>query len=248
MKINYLMFALVFLILFSNLSQACDPYESTRKCQVSYLYLYEKDPVTWDIISNGSWGKMKYKSSGEEFEFVFNGHNLTPKQNYTLIYYPDPWPGNGLICLGVSTVNQDGNIYIAESLDTDNLPAEYDINEGAKIWLVLSSDVDCENSKMIGWNPNEYLFEHNLIHFLKTQIDASQEKCSIKTKEVETTDEESEENEYIIDIKELSLIISKVSIFLDKFLDKLIERFPIIEKILQQILFWIYYKIATIEP
>ncbi len=101
---------------------------------------------------------------------------------------------------------------------------------------------------MIGWNPNEYLFEHNLIHFLKTQIDASQEKCSIKTKEVETTDEESEENEYIIDIKELSLIISKVSIFLDKFLDKLIERFPIIEKILQQILFWIYYKIATIEP
>ena len=37
--------------------------------------------------------------------------------------------------------------------------------EGAKIWLVLSSDVDCDMAYMIGWNPTEYLFEYDLINF-----------------------------------------------------------------------------------
>jgi len=184
MKKYYMILFSVFLVLISNLTQACGPNESAGNSKVSYLYLYEKDPVTWDIIQNGSWGKMKYQSSGEEFEFVFNGHNLTMMENYTLIYYPDPWPGDGLICLGKGTVNEEGNIHIAESVDTGNLPAEYDINEGAKIWLVLSSDVDCENSKMIVWNPTEYLFEHNLIQFLKTETEKSSKKCNEKSKEI----------------------------------------------------------------
>ena len=138
--------------------------------------------MTWDIISNASWGKMEYISSGEDFKFVFNGYNLTSGQDYTLIYYPDPWPGEGLICLGNSTANKEGDIHIAESVDTGDLPSEGDENEGAKIWLVLSSDVDCENSKMIGWNPTEYLFEHNLIYFSRIPAKVSSEKCDKEEK------------------------------------------------------------------
>ena len=70
------------------------------KSNTAHLYLYEKDPATWEIVDGGAWGKMKYNLSGPEFEYVFNGHGLEAGEDYTLIYYPDPWPGGGLICLG----------------------------------------------------------------------------------------------------------------------------------------------------
>jgi len=137
------------------------------KSNIAHLYLYEKDPSTWEIVEDGAWGKMKYNLAGSTFDFVFNGHGLEPGYEYTLIYYPDPWPGNGLICLGDGTTNGDGNVHIMGSVDTGDLPAISDENypDGAKIWLVLSSDVDCKNQYMIGWHPTEYLFEHNLIAF-----------------------------------------------------------------------------------
>jgi len=128
------------------------------KSNIAHLYLYEKDPNDWSIVDGGAWGKMKYNLSGDEFDFVFNGHGLEPGLEYTLIYYPDPWPGAGLICLGSGTVNEEGDIHIAESEDTGSL-------EDAKIWLVLSDDVDCENAEMTGWTPEEYLFEDDVITF-----------------------------------------------------------------------------------
>jgi len=135
------------------------------RSNVAFLYLYEKDPSTWDIVKDGAWGKMKYNLKGEKFEFLFNGHDLEEGLEYTLIYYPDPWPGKGLICLGTETVNEEGNIHIMGSVYTGDLPMEADQNDGAKIWLVLSDDVDCENQVMIGWNPTEYLFEAELITY-----------------------------------------------------------------------------------
>lgn len=108
---------------------------------------------------------MKYNLSGSTFDFKFNGHKLEPGTEFTMIYYPDPWPGEGLICLGSGIANKKGNIKIKGSVDTGNLPAAHDENEGAKIWLVLSVDVDCETATMTGWNPTEYLFEFDLITF-----------------------------------------------------------------------------------
>jgi len=135
------------------------------KSNIGHLYLNEKDPETWEIAEDGAWGKMKYNLAGPEFQFVFNGHDLEPGMEFALIYYPDPWPGDGLICLGTGTADEDGNVHIMGSADTGDLPAEDDDNSGAKIWLVLSDDVDCENQQMVGWSPTEYLFEHNLITF-----------------------------------------------------------------------------------
>ena len=131
---------------------------------VGHLYLYEKDPGTWEIVDGGAWGKMKYNLSGSTFDFNFNGHGLEPGYSYTLIYYPDPWPGTDLICLGDGIANGGGNVHIMGSVDTGDLPAEGDDNDGAKIWLVLSDDVNC-GVQMTGWNPTEYLFEFDLITF-----------------------------------------------------------------------------------
>jgi len=111
----------------------------------AHLYLYEKsgDP-DWEIVEGGAWGKMTYDLSGKEFNFVFNGHSLKPEVDYTLIYYPDPWPGKGLICLGSGFSDEYGDIHIQNSKITGDLPADTDNNYseyGAKIWLVLSDDV-----------------------------------------------------------------------------------------------------------
>jgi len=138
---------------------------------VAHLYLREKNPADWDaIVEGGAWGKMKYNLSGSEFEFVFNGHGLDAGVEYTLIYYPDPWPGTGLICLGRGTANEGGNVHIRAPVDTGDLPIDADENDAAKIWLVLSGDVDCDDQNMTGWNPTEYLFEYDLITYDDTDV------------------------------------------------------------------------------
>jgi len=168
------------------------PSGPAGKSKTGHLYLYEKiEPAQpypagtpWEIVEDGAWGKMRYPLQGPTFKFAFNGHDLTPEMDYTLIYYPDPWPGTGLICLGSDTSDEEGDVHIMGSPNTGSLPIEADLNspnnsghgdcianstciQGAKIWLVLSSDVDCGANAMIGWNPKEYLFEDVGIFYTK---------------------------------------------------------------------------------
>jgi len=138
----------------------------------AHLYLFQKDPSKeYSIVKDGAWGKMTYDQSGDEFNYVFNGHQLVAGTKYTLIYYPDSWPGDGLKCLGDGTSDDYGNVHIQNSLAMEPLPAEWDDNfkltpPGAKIWLVNSDDVECRtSSKMNGWHPTQYLFEDKLITF-----------------------------------------------------------------------------------
>jgi len=139
------------------------------KSNIGHLYLYEKDPTSWEIVEEPSWGKMKYNLSGDELKFVFNGHELEGEvgQSYSLIYYPDPWPGEGLIILGEGTVNEEGNVHIMGSIDTGDLPIPGDENDGAKIWLVLSEDLP-EGTTPWDWAPESYLFEYDLLTFSDT--------------------------------------------------------------------------------
>ena len=150
--------------------QLCDEFcfDVTVKACTLTLNLYEKDTSDWSVVDDGAEGKLIYNPCGYEFNFDFNGDGLEASTGYTLIYYPDPWPGNSLICLGNGTTDGSGNVSFAGSVDTGtDLPAAWDAPEypgGAKIWLVLSDDVDCGN-KMVGWNPEEYLFEGEVITF-----------------------------------------------------------------------------------
>ena len=121
----------------------------THPGKASQLYLYEKDPVTWEIVEDGAWGKMTFDGDS----FVFNGHGLDANVEYTLIRYTDSWPGYPVVCLANGETNKGGNIHMSGVM----------LEGGPKIWLVLSSDVDCNTQKMTGWNPSKYLFEYNVI-------------------------------------------------------------------------------------
>jgi hypothetical protein len=158
-------------------------YGQRGNSNVAHIYLFEKDPETWEIVRGRGrtrWAKIKFTLTGDEFQYHINAHGLTAEEAYSLIYYPDPWPGEGLISLGNGTVNNGGNLHLSGSVDTGDLPIEDDKNNlgnpdryeyidedynGAKLWLVFSTDVDFQNQRMIGWQPAGYLFEYDLITF-----------------------------------------------------------------------------------
>lgn len=208
----FLAFSFLAFCLISNV-KAKGKHGPAGKSNIAHLYLYQKDPDTWEIVEDGAWGKMKYNLSGPTFNFVFNGHGLEPGLEYKLIYYPDPWPGKGLICLGEGVANGGDNVHIANlvELNTD-LPAEYDDNYcypeewddencGARIWLVLTNNVDCDNQTMTRENPEEYLFEHNLITYgydnETTRLSAEQSWSEYEATEIPITNSDPAETKPI---------------------------------------------------
>jgi len=104
----------------------------------AFIELWQKDS-DWKIVADGAWGKMKYNLQGPTFDYLFNGHKLVPGTDYQLIYYPDPWPGNGLVCLGAGTANEEGDVHIIGSTDTGNLPAVNWNVLGTWKWSVLNT-------------------------------------------------------------------------------------------------------------
>lgn len=155
---------------------AKDSNTSPGNNAVSHLSLSGKDPATGEILQDGAWGKMRYRTQGPAFHFVFNGHRLDPNEEYTLIYHPDPWPGLGLVCIAGGSSNNGGNLHLEGSVDLNtDLPAFYDRNygDGAKIWLVKSGDADCAGRRMTAWEPAKYLFEESLITYDDTDSEAN---------------------------------------------------------------------------
>ena len=130
------------------------------------LYLYEKDPTDWTIVEDGARGKLRYNLAGAEFEYGFNGHGLESNTDYSLIYYPEPrttWPW-GVTVIDRGMTNNGGNINLAGSVDL-GMDLGDPTDEGAKIWLVLTDDINVATSELQWWNPTEYLFENNLIFY-----------------------------------------------------------------------------------
>ena len=48
---------------------------------------------------------------------TFNGHELPIGQEYKLIGYKEPWPGEGLIILGDGIANEYGDVHIKGTYD-----------------------------------------------------------------------------------------------------------------------------------
>lgn len=131
------------------------------------LTLCDKDEADFEAGCLGNYeATMTYYESAPAFDFDLAGTVPVADANYTLIYFPDPWPGIGLICLGsADAVGNDIDLSGTVDLGFD-LPIPADENAGAKIWLVLTDDLDCEvPTQMVGWNPASYLFENNLITY-----------------------------------------------------------------------------------
>jgi len=133
------------------------------------LHMENKDPTTWGVISDDISGDLSYDVGTGAF--TFTGKAKSASTGYSLIYYADPWPGNGkgglagaLLGSGTSETNYD--ITISGTLPSP-IPHSDDKNYpvGGKIWLVLSSDYDTSGHKMTAWKPTEYLFEMQLITY-----------------------------------------------------------------------------------
>lgn len=112
--------------------------------------LHTKDPTTWATIGSGE-GTLTYG----HFDFYATNVPSARYTSYTLIRYTDPWPGK-VVCLGTGKTEGYGS---RQQVRISGLM----LDGGPKVWLVLSSDVDCNAGKMIAWNPSKYLFEMNLI-------------------------------------------------------------------------------------
>ena len=180
LKLKALAGLAVLCVVSTAVSLAQKPNGPSGKSNIAHLYLEEKNPADWLPVAGGAWGKLVYMMSGRSFAFVFNGHRLDPGIPYTLIYYPDPWPGHGSMCLGNGVADESGDVHIKGIANTGSLPMPGDLNgnpdtttygsqTGAKIWLVLSSDITCRGHYMAGWHPTQYLFEMQLINYTKTE-------------------------------------------------------------------------------
>ena len=140
------------------------------------LYLYPKEPPPnptdpeWIPVLDGAWGKFNYRIDGQIVSGVFNGHGLVAVTDYTLISYNDPWGADpAFVVIGNDIADKNGNVHIAAKsvdLGLDVASPIYDWNgaeDGYKIWLVLTDDIDAQTSMFTGWNYASYLFENNRI-------------------------------------------------------------------------------------
>lgn len=119
------------------------------------------------IFGDGIDGKLTYKVKDSKFNFNFVGNGLVNGEEYSLIRYSDPWPGNTAIAgdfvgdLGSATA-VGGVVTISGDLELNaNLT-------NAKLWLVKSSDYNKATDSMTGWNPSAYLFETGLMDYYDT--------------------------------------------------------------------------------
>jgi hypothetical protein len=136
-----------------------------HRSPVEHLYLYEKDPETWEIVEDGAVGKLTilthkdkyiFNARGLELEMDYSLMNYAPGTDWSEETYPNPWPGEDSTEIGKDTSNEEGTVHMKGDWDT--------ATEG-KIWLVLDADfdTDLDPSQMIGWSPTRYLFEYELL-------------------------------------------------------------------------------------
>jgi len=154
------------------------------------INLVEKDPVTWTPIVDGMKGRLsigtyiatvwvphnygKYTVSTKTYvvrnSFSFSSSNLVPYEQYTLIYYGDEEHNDVFpyaTCIGTRTASYSGRLSVSGYIDKPFVaPVGGDMlrdNVAQKIWVVPSSDVDCDAGEMTSWNPSTYLFEEKVI-------------------------------------------------------------------------------------
>jgi hypothetical protein len=116
-------------------------------------------PVTYQDCD---YSKVKVETP----KFDFDGKNLQPNTQYSLISYAEPYPGTGCVLLGTGTADANGKVDIDGVMQplvyNTYTSGEYAGQTGAKIWLVPSSDVTCP-AGFSAWNPTTYLFETKLL-------------------------------------------------------------------------------------
>jgi hypothetical protein len=126
---------------------------------VRKMKLIERD-ANMVAVPGGKNAQLTLVRNGGAYELI--GTAPVASTAYSLIYYPDPWPGTGLKVIGSGTSDVSGNVAISGTFAFNTIPIGGDTNNpNAKIWLILSADTD--GTQMTGWNPTSYLFEETLL-------------------------------------------------------------------------------------
>lgn len=169
---KYLFLAVIAMLLFVPMVSATKYFGST----FTNVKLYEKNPTDWSIVEDGAKGniQMNLLTSPWNIEPVkiyrqsvrVSATGLAPTTNYQLIYYGDSehndvWPY--ATCIGKTSKTSTSGRLMASSAEIPFLRMLFCDDIDQKLWLVLASDVDCTEGKMIAWNPTEYLFEGSTI-------------------------------------------------------------------------------------
>lgn len=149
--------------------EGAPPPDNEWPSDMRVLRLENKDDA-WAPIDDGIYGILTYDCKAQKFNYTFEGYGLQDVE-YDLIYYADPWPGDNPGALIGSGTASGGRLSLSGSVELNTdlpNPADWNHPDGAKIWLVTSSDYD--GSKMTAWNPKDYLFEMRLITYDDTGV------------------------------------------------------------------------------
>lgn len=126
-----------------------------------------------------SWARLTYRWIAPVFDYVYNAHNLPPGEDFTLTYQSDPENGEGqVICLGTSTVNEEGDLHVQDAFDlASDLPTEDAENQDeATLVLVPAEDVTCEDGAMAAWNPIDYVFSDEGMFYVDSDLEEEEEE------------------------------------------------------------------------
>jgi hypothetical protein len=163
---------------------------SASDCTTTILNLCAKDSTTWQCIS-GATATLTFGTVSPTFKGTLKTNGLTASTAYALIYKPDKadrfasdkWNGAGGVVIATFNGDQAG---LAIDVDLGiNLPnaGDWNINPdpnycnkantfdsyahcaGAKIWIVLASDLTSGTLPLANWNPNKWLFETDLVTY-----------------------------------------------------------------------------------
>ena len=135
-----------------------------------HIYMFEKDPSTWDCITSindGAWGKLQVIENRryENGMFVFNGHNLVEGDHWVLVNWEESWPKAKYIADGI--VDVEGNLHLIGDLPVLDYntytSGEYATIIGAKIWLIHAHDYNFDTQCVKSWSPVGWLFETELV-------------------------------------------------------------------------------------
>jgi len=121
------------------------------------LYLYAKDPVTWQVINGGGAAELNInRPSGK---FAIEAHGLLPKTEYALVRSAGQ--------------SQSGQVLVRSVTDNlGNFKSSGIWHEWTnKFWVVLGKDLQGNardfkpgmRDTLKGWNPKQYLFESEIL-------------------------------------------------------------------------------------
>ncbi len=111
----------------------------------------------WNIVEDGVYGTLNYKTQGPKFDYTFTGR-VNTTGNYTLIYVgsTNNYPGVGSVVLGSGAFTAGSDGVLSGQVVTG------DITSG-KIWLIPTSSYS--GGQMISWPVADILLETGLINY-----------------------------------------------------------------------------------